>query len=254
LRQTVLLQAGRWNAAVDAWFVQLASSRCPLQSFATEEGVAVSATLRRGPLEAPVPLDSAHPELGHFQVVGDEVRVDAPEGVVPAELALRQLYQLAVLRQGGVLLHGAGIAFEGHVVLALGRSGAGKSTLSRLCAEQGAQILSDETVALYPDGVVHGTPFRSELDLGARPELFPLLGLLMLEHGSEEQLSPLEPASAVQAVLAQTYRCAWGEVGSAELLRRVTAAQAKVPMMRFRFRKDAQAAAQIRSWMGVSWR
>lgn len=56
----------------------------------------------------------------------------------------RLLVSYRLLSQGGVLLHSAGIVQADAAFLFVGHSGAGKSTISKMSADRGLQVLSDD--------------------------------------------------------------------------------------------------------------
>ena len=89
--------------------------------------------------------------------------------------------------------------------LFLGRSGAGKSTLSRLAAERGAVVLSDDLNALLPheEGIrLAKLPFTGDWGDSRTAEApVPLAALHRLEKSGEDSLAPL-PRSAAVALLA----------------------------------------------------
>lgn len=73
------------------------------------------------------------------------------------------------------VLHAAGVAVDGRAALLPGRSGAGKTTLAVCLLACGADYLSDEAVALAPDGSsVAGYPKALSLERGTQA-LFPSL-------------------------------------------------------------------------------
>ena len=119
---------------------------------------------------------------------------------------LRAVAAYRVAEQGGALLHSAGILVEGEAWLFVGRSGAGKSTLSRLSAERGYEILSDELNALWrKDGelVIERMPFAGELgqSAGARA-WYPLAAVHTLRQGPEAARLPVSRAAALGELAA----------------------------------------------------
>ncbi len=71
----------------------------------------------------------------------------------------------ALARREGFLVHACGAVVDGKALVFAGHSGDGKTTLSRLLAEDGIELLSDERVAIVSTGdgfVVHGTPWAGE--------------------------------------------------------------------------------------------
>ena len=182
---------------------------------------------------------------GGYQVSGEELRVWLPpDDSRAAEAALRVAFAVAFERQGGLLLHAAGIAFSDEGAwLAVGPSGCGKSTLAQHCADAGAEILSDETVGWLPDGTLWATPFRSTARFTRRGPLSPrpLAVLAFLEHGDAERLEPVAAEDAVRRLLPQAYRAP----GESTLLHRVAALVGQRGAQRFRFRNHPGAGAFV---------
>lgn len=124
------------------------------------------------------------------------------------ENVLRVLVAHRLLTLGGLMLHAAGVAEGGAAVVAMGRSGAGKSTFARCAAARGAEVLSDDLVALLPtSGVprVAALPFTGDLPAAppaARP--VPLAGLLRLEQHPADTLQALGAAEGLATLLACT--------------------------------------------------
>ena len=73
-----------------------------------------------------------------------------------AEIRERAQFRLIDGQHQVALLHGAAIAHNGKVVMFPAHSGAGKTTLSAWFASQGESVLTDELIALHPDGRVGG--------------------------------------------------------------------------------------------------
>ena len=246
------VRIGRLIAAADGALLELARTRCALDAWRVASGEP-ALRLSRVAADEPGPpclLNPEAPELGAFWVEGERLRVRIPEDAYAAEAALRVLFQLAHLRQGALLLHASGFALGASGVLATGPSGAGKSTLARLCRDSGAVLLSDETVAVYPGGDLHGTPFSSEPDLRGSPARAPLAALLVLEKGGAERLSPpLPPAEAVALLLSQAYPPDPRLLPRAELLGRAAALARAPGVRRLTFRKDAAVGPFLRGWL-----
>ncbi|HUH05371.1 MAG TPA: hypothetical protein VML75_25415 [Kofleriaceae bacterium] len=78
---------------------------------------------------------------------------------VATELDLVPVFELDLYNQmiahasGHWVLHGAGLVVDGRAIVLSGPSGAGKSTMTLGLIARGAQYLSDEYVAVGPDGV-----------------------------------------------------------------------------------------------------
>lgn len=244
---------------MDAVVAALAAERCDLGGFRDGLMGAFELRLRFGglaPAAAPreaIALGPGGLQAGACLVKGDDLQAWIPQLPPAAEAAVRAAYAVAFERQGGLLLHAAGIAFPGGdgAWLAVGPSGCGKSTLSQHCADAGAEILSDETVGWLPDGTLWATPFRSSARFTRRgpPAARALSVLAFLEHGASERLEPLHPADVVRRLLPQVYRAP-----GAPVLHRaaVLTAQRGAGGFRFQLRDDPGAAAFVREARGVS--
>jgi hypothetical protein len=193
-------------------------------------------------------LEGSLAPWGFYAVEGDTVLAHIPDDMWAAESVLRLAWQIVTHRQGGVLMHGCALAFGDRAVAAIGRSGAGKSTLSSLCSRS-ATVLTDEISQLFPDGRVHGTPFRSNVENVGSPRGATLASLLVLEKGLREAIEPVEATQAVPELVGQLYRVATDEVPQSELLRRVLALVDRVGVHRLTFRKDAAVAPFLREWI-----
>jgi hypothetical protein len=248
-----LLRFGEWSVGVDEPLLSRAGERCTLGPFlASSEGPPPRLVLEAGPVptDQGAPLDPRQPSGPRFQVEGARVRVEPPRQEMDTELALRVGMQLATLRQGGLLLHAAGVAFEGRAVVAIGPSGAGKSTFTRLCAQAaGAAVLSDEVLALYPGGRVEGSPFCSELELPSTLARATLEAVLLLHKGGEERMEEVSAQEAVTAMMGQVFRPLPGEASPGEVLRRLASLCQQVALRRFVFRKHEAAAGFVRDWL-----
>lgn len=243
---------GRWVCEVEDALLEAARPRCSPEPFLTEGSPRLWLRRCSGLGARARPFQPAQPALGALRMEEDGLVTDAPLEVLPAELALRALFQLAILRQGGLCLHAAGVAFGERAVVALGPSGAGKSTLSRLCVGAGrAALLSDEVVALLPGGLVCGSPFRSEPDLPATRTEARLRAFLLLEKGPAESLTPVRPAAQVALLLGQVFQGGGAEgLGlGAGTLPRLSGLMAPVPGYRLTFRKDPAVADFLEEWV-----
>lgn len=246
-----LLRFGDWSIGADAGLLSHGGPRCTLGPFLTTEAPPrLTLTVEPLPPGLGAPLDPRRPEGVRFAVEGDVVRVEPTSQPFDVELALRVVLQLATLRQGGVLLHAAGVALGEQGVVVVGPSGAGKSTFTRLCRQAlGADVLSDEVIALYPDGTVEGSPFCSDLDLPSSRARARLAALLLLRQGPEERLDEVAPREAMSALLGQVFRPLPGEAAPGEVLERLARRVEATRVRRFTFRKDEAAARYVRDWL-----
>lgn len=244
------LRFGDWGVEVDARLLSRTAQRCTLAPFDAPEAPArLAVEVAPVPPGQGAPLDPRRPGGPRFLVQGDTVRVEPPADALDTELALRVALQLATLRQGGLLLHAGGVAFGTVAVVALGPSGAGKSTFTRLCAAGGAKVLSDEVLALYPEGRVEGSPFCSDLDLSSQLPRARLAALLLLEQGDSERLEPVPAREALSALAGQVFRPLPGEASVADVLGRLSALVEGTVVRRFTFRKHPAVADFVERWV-----
>lgn len=127
------------------------------------------------------------------------------------ENVLRVLVAYSALRQGGAVLHSAGIVAAGRAWIFCGRSNAGKTTLTRKAHAAGLGVLSDDINLLLPapgpsTGYrAHGVPFTGEfgrtLDTTAAGA-YPVAALVLLRQGAALGVQRVPPASASAALLA----------------------------------------------------
>lgn len=168
-------------------------------------------------------------------------------------ITLRMALACRLPFEGGVVLHAAGLEHEGKGVAFFGPSGAGKSTLAR-CSPW--PILSDELVALVPDGGgglgLCGTPFR-RAPAGATPSFHRAPGLralVELDKGPSLTLSRIGPAEALRRLLASAAVPAAPPVWSAALgvLGRLAR---EVPCYRMAWSPEDPPFARLASALGL---
>lgn len=246
-----LLWCGPFKAEVDDSVLALAGNRCLHRSFLTEG--AADFHLKRVSAHPPGarPLKAQHSSDGCVALNGNTLEAHVPDTMYPAELALRVLYQVALARAGAVLCHSAGIAIRDQAVVALGLSGAGKTTFSTLAVEHGgARLLSDEICALFPDGRVYGTPFRSDGRCTPTPEVAQLKSILVLRKEPVERIEPVDTSTVLPELLTQTYRpFVAEELTAVEAFGRLSATAANVGVRAFSFRKHPDAGRFIADWV-----
>jgi hypothetical protein len=114
-------------------------------------------------------------------------------------------------REGGILLHSAGVRSSTGGYIFTGASGAGKSTLSGFFDASGASVLSDERMVIRKNGndfVMHGTPWVGS---GAYAEnaSSPLTELFCLRHGPEHRTEPMSPGALLSWLLPQCFLPHW---------------------------------------------
>ncbi|KFA93359.1 hypothetical protein [Archangium violaceum] len=194
-------------------------------------------------------LDAQRPVWGSVEVEAERVVAHIPPDPFAAEAALRAAVLVSVLRQGGLLLHAAAVAFSGNALAVVGPSGAGKSTLARNAVAAGGALLSDETVGLLPSGEVYGSPFRSDADLVPTCAAARLARIVWVVKGPAESVSPVEAPEAVRLLLQQAYRPPPGTVSRPELTARAAALAGRVGLFRFTCRKSPDAGRFARDFV-----
>ena len=137
-------------------------------------------------------LWSATEEEADFQLVFENV--------------FRMLTAYALLHQGGVLLHSAGLSDGDTAWIGFGHSGAGKSTLSRLSLEAGKQVLSDDINAIRCESGqwrAQRIPFAGELGpTYGQKGSYTIHGLCRLYKGAEHRLERVDRAQGIAALVA----------------------------------------------------
>jgi hypothetical protein len=128
----------------------------------------------------------------------------------PLEYPLDELLWIHRLSmKQGVEMHGCGlITPDGRGFLLTGHSGAGKSTSARLWSRNSdARVLSDDRIILRAEGDriwMYGTPWHGDAGI-SEADRFPLDGIFVLEHGSENSLCPLNPTKATAELFARSF-------------------------------------------------
>ena len=180
-------------------------------------------------------------------VEGDTILVSPPRDAYEAELGFRLVFHLDAVRKGGFLVHSSGVTIDGRAFVAFGQSGAGKSTFAAQCMKSpGVQVLSDEIVAVFPSGMCHGTPFRSDLDVASVSATAPIHQLLMLRKATEERLDPVNAVRAVAALVSQVYRSPIEPLSSSDILERASILASRVGISELSFRKTGDVAQFLR--------
>ncbi len=145
----------------------------------------------------------SHFDSGWMEIEAGKAFLEiAPEADI--ENFLRVLYARLCLREGGLLLHAAGVVRDEAGFVFFGPSGSGKTTTARL--SPGHTILSDDLVIVKIDdgGVrVHGVPFRGDFaDAPRVNRRADLRGLFTLVKAAEHAVSPLPPPEAIARLLS----------------------------------------------------
>jgi len=117
-------------------------------------------------------------------------------------------------REGGLLLHSAGVIAPTDGYIFTGASGAGKSTLSAFFDARGASVLSDERMIIRKSEetfVMHGTPWVGS-GAYAKNESGLLTELFCIGHGRQHLIESLAPSAVLAWILPQCFLPHWDRI------------------------------------------
>lgn len=141
-------------------------------------------------------------------------------------------------REGGLLLHAAGLVSQRHGYVFTGPSGAGKSTIAQIFADRQAYVLSDERIILRPcHGAmrVHGSPWVGSGNYAVNSSA-DITALYMIEHGRDHHRVTALPASTVVTrLLQQSFLPHWDSTGMERTLDLLVSLVTKVPCQNLAF-------------------
>jgi len=163
----------------------------------------------------------------------------APPTIINPVVELCLLTWLA--RHGGVLLHGAGVVWDGVGLIFTGPSEAGKSTLSEFYLARGAPVLSDERIIIRRIGDTFrlcGTPWPGTAGAVSR-QVAPLERIYFIRHGSQgHRARRLAPSESARRFLQQCFLPHWDREAMARTLTFLEALQERVECYELAFMKD----------------
>ncbi len=157
---------------------------------------------------------------------------DPSNNISVLENFFRVYYSIFLLKNGGMLLHSAGVEVDGKGFVFVGQSGSGKTTISRVLMSHGF-VYSDDIVAIRREGEIfnlYSTPFRGEETLFHREfRSVPLRKIFLLNKSREKTiLNKVHGGTAVAKLFANLpfvnsipgfYDCALNNIS--ELLKEV---------------------------------
>lgn len=145
-----------------------------------------------------------------------------------------------------LLLHAAGILWQGRGLVVSGHSGAGKTTVARLALGYG-EPFNDEMVIVDLSGaqpMLLSTPFlgrKTPPELAQRsPRAAPATALLLLAQAPSFELTPLAPAEAVIELLRTDIAAVERVASAAAWMATVDRLVQAVPAYRLRFRPTVE--------------
>ena len=157
---------------------------------------------------------SASPELT-VCVTDEQIRrerhfspgVSCSDGYLESICAYRKLC-LAMPSYDGLLLHGSVIDCDGRGIAFLARSGVGKTTHTLLWQQVYGQRLriinGDKPIIRFWDGMpyAYGTPWAGKENLQTNARV-PLTDLCLIQRSTENQVVPILPEEALDAIMQQ---------------------------------------------------
>ncbi|MGI5869517.1 MAG: hypothetical protein ACOX9C_08770 [Kiritimatiellia bacterium] len=203
-----------------------------------------------------VEVDSA----GFFTHPSAELAEDAPRRSLWFNAAM-----LALLMNGGLLVHSAGAVLKRRGIVIAALSGTGKSTLSRFLEDAfPGSVVGDERMAVRPvpspdadapRWMLAGTPWESTAGI-ARKTTAPLAALVFLEQAPAceiESISALDAAKRLLPLISVDWTISTlADLGVSAL----NALLAAIPAYVFRLPKSPDAARFLATWVETlnEWR
>jgi hypothetical protein len=175
----------------------------------------------------------------------------------PADTAFLQCMNLILClwnyRQGGLAVHGAGIALGGEAVIICGRSGAGKSTLAAALSPPCRVIDEDFCLIIRQNGrfFVGTSPLRR--DGGVDPsknQLVSLKKVYYLAKAHTASSEPIEPGEAMRHMARHVYTLPASRQGSEGVLDAMAALSRAVGHRRLRHDLTTPAGRYIEMLFG----
>jgi hypothetical protein len=106
--------------------------------------------------------------------------------------------------KGGLIVHCAGLEYNGRVSVFPGQSGAGKSSVSRLLrSAAGVSVLSDDRIVIRKANqrfIAHGTPWPGEAKIAINRKA-DLGHMFFLTRATSNRVQPLTPDQALERLL-----------------------------------------------------
>ncbi|MDH5346705.1 MAG: hypothetical protein OEW13_02265 [Nitrospira sp.] len=190
--------------------------------------------------------------FSHMEVWTLGEQTASGKGWVPMKI-LNPLVEVCLLtrlaREGGLLLHSAGVLSPTSGYIFTGQSGAGKSTLSEFFNTDGASVLSDERMIIRKSGdtfLIHGTPWVGS-GAFAKNESGPLTELFCISHGAQHRIDRLSPSAVLALILPQCFLPHWDRSVIESTMACLSDLIAHVPCQRLTFAKQPDVVDYIQN-------
>jgi len=116
------------------------------------------------------------------------------------------LLMYALAEREGALVHASAVEINGKAYMFPGKSGAGKSTISRLFADRGRELLSDDRIVtrkIDDSFYAFGTPWPGDAGIAVNRKL-PLAGIFFILKGDENRIEKISPSRAAENMMPVT--------------------------------------------------
>jgi len=146
------------------------------------------------------------------------------------------LYYLTAIK-GDIMIHASGVNYDGRGYLFSGVSGKGKTTMAKLWNNEGARVIHDDRLILRKTEngyIIHNTPVYNNDE----PKESPLDRVFLIDHGKENEISPVGGALSVSMVMANCIQHTWNTEIISRLLDSVSKMCSSVPASMLSFKPD----------------
>jgi hypothetical protein len=163
---------------------------------------------------------------------------------------LELIFRAKMPLTSGLLLHSAGISFEGGGFLLVGHSGEGKSTMAGLWKDEPqAIVMNDDRMAVrvkMGEARCYGTPWSGSLGMAANYSA-PLKAIFLSEKSEVNELSYVAPEMAAPLLIARAFLPFWDRKLMEHSLDVIDAIVRRVPVYLLRWRPGSGVTELVRS-------
>jgi hypothetical protein len=146
------------------------------------------------------------------------------------------LYYLTVIH-GDIMIHASGVNHSGHGYLFSGVSGKGKSTMAKLWDNAGGKVIHDDRLIIRNISGKYKM-FNTPVYTDDAPSSSILSRIYLIEHGTENKLSPVKGAAAVSLVMANCIQHSWNPEIIAGTMGSISLMCSNIPVVKLSFRPD----------------